>query len=75
MTKLNEVFQIREAGELGGPYGNPKISKILDSVGSQMAHEGDWLDLALACLDQGGVKLKVQQQIAKMIGAEGGHQP
>lgn len=66
MSSLKKVFVICEAHGVtsGGMYQNPKVNKAMDACSDFV--EDDFLDLALACLDQAGLSLPVQNKIEKM---------
>lgn len=46
-------------------YENPKVNLALDRIGPLT--ERDFLDLALACLDQAGMPIYIQAKIHKVI--------
>lgn len=62
MILLSEVFRIREASD----YENKKVTRVLDESCSDFSEE-DFVDLAMACLDQAGVRLSDQSQIEKIV--------
>lgn len=65
-----EAIRLRSL-KVGDPHGYPpKIHALVYgqiSIGSDFT-ERDWLELALAALDQGGVSAQTQDAIAALIG-------
>jgi len=51
-------------------YPNTKVEEALDLIQCLSLTESDFLDLAMACLDQGGLGAHTQSIIAKTIGME-----
>lgn len=51
-------------------YDNPKVITALTLVSGLKMTEADFCDLAIACLDQGGISARSQEIVSKMIGME-----
>lgn len=65
MTAASGAFGLI-AFRLDGPYDNREAWEAFKSVAGQLS-EADLLDLALIALDQGGLTLNEQRQIAAII--------
>lgn len=51
-------------------YGNAKVDEALDHLQALSMTEADFLDLALACLDQGGLSVRGQDVVRQAIGID-----
>ena len=51
-------------------YGNAKVDEALDHLQALSMTEADFLDLALACLDQGGLSARGQDVVRQAIGLD-----
>jgi len=58
-----------EASEFAAAADAPEldIDAVLKDVGSQVDTDEQWIDIGLACLDQGGLSLRDQDRILAII--------
>ncbi len=63
---MSQIGGPDDTGEEGAFYANKKVENIIFNNCSGFS-ERDFLDLAMACLDQSGMGLNLQNQIEKLI--------
>lgn len=49
------------------PYKNPRAEIGVRLAGSNNYEDKDWLDLAMACLDQAGLDLEQQAKVVMLL--------
>lgn len=48
-------------------YTNPVVNRVLDELEGKTMSLLDWLDLAMACIDQAGMPIYAQTRVRKAI--------